>query len=267
MKSSSKGDYKSHSDLFSLEGSTAAVIGGGGHVCSALARGFAAAGANVAIVDLRIEKAEAVANEIKNDFGVKTIGIYADATKLNELNEMMEALKNFSDSIDIAVNGGGINSPEPFLDIEESKWDDVIDSQLTATFLGCQVFGRHMLENKYGSIINISSASADPALSKAFAYSAAKAGIKNLTQNLCREWVKSGVRVNAIRPGFFPTEWNRKNFITPDRETAILNHTPMGRFGNTEELIGAAIYLASSASSFVTGSELVVDGGFSAMTI
>ena len=121
--------------------------------------------------------------------------------------------------------------------------------------------------NRHGSIINISSASADPALSKAFAYSAAKAGIKNLTQNLGREWGKSGVRVNAIRPGFFPTEWNRKNFITPDREKAILNHTPMGRFGNTEELIGAAIYLASSASSFVTGSELVVDGGFSAMTI
>jgi NAD(P)-dependent dehydrogenase (short-subunit alcohol dehydrogenase family) len=259
MKSSSKEDYKSHSDLFSLEGSTAAVIGGGGHVCSALARGFAAAGADVAIVDLRIEKAEAVANEIKNDFGVKTIGIYADATKLNELNEMMEVL--------IAVNGGGINSPEPFLDIEESKWNNVVDSQLTATFLGCQVFGRHMLENRYGSIINISSASADPALSKAFAYSAAKAGIKNLTQNLGREWGKSGVRVNAIRPGFFPTEWNRKNFITPDREKAILNHTPMGRFGNTKELIGAAIYLASSASSFVTGSELVVDGGFSAMTI
>jgi NAD(P)-dependent dehydrogenase (short-subunit alcohol dehydrogenase family) len=267
MNSSSKNHYKSHSNLFSLEGSTAAVIGGGGHVCSALARGFAAAGANVAIIDLRIEKAQAVAGKIKNDFGVKTIALYADATKLNELKEMMKKLNDFSDSIDIAVNGGGINSPEPFLDIEESKWDNVIDSQLTATFLGCQVFGRRMLENGHGSIINISSASAEPALSKAFAYSAAKAGIRNLTQNLGREWGKSGVRVNAIRPGFFPTEWNRKNFITPDRETAILNHTPMGRFGNTEELIGAAIYLASRASSFVTGSELIVDGGFSAMTI
>jgi NAD(P)-dependent dehydrogenase (short-subunit alcohol dehydrogenase family) len=124
-----------------------------------------------------------------------------------------------------------------------------------------------MLENKNGSIINISSASADPALSKAYAYSAAKAGIRNLTQNLGREWGKSGVRVNAIRPGFFPTEWNRKNFITPEREVAILNHTPMGRFGETNELIGAAIYLASAASNFVTGSELIVDGGFSAMTI
>ena len=260
-------DFKSHSELFSLSGKTAAVIGGGGHVCSALARGFASAGANVAIIDLRIEKAESVAKEISSDFGVKTIGIYADATKLDELNEMMETLIKFSQKIDIAVNGGGINSSEPFLDIKEEAWHNVVDSQLTATYLGCQVFGKHMLENKNGSIINISSASADPALSKAYAYSAAKAGIRNLTQNLGREWGKSGVRVNAIRPGFFPTEWNRKNFITPEREVAILNHTPMGRFGETNELIGAAIYLASAASNFVTGSELIVDGGFSAMTI
>jgi NAD(P)-dependent dehydrogenase (short-subunit alcohol dehydrogenase family) len=267
MSQKPNSEFDSHSELFSLLGKTAAVIGGGGHVCSALARGFASAGANVAIIDLRIEKAESVAKEISNDFGVKTIGIYADATKLDELNEMMESLIKFSPKIEIAVNGGGINSPEPFLDIKEEEWHKVVDSQLTATYLGCQVFGKHMLENKNGSIINISSASADPALSKAYAYSAAKAGIRNLTQNLGREWGKSGVRVNAIRPGFFPTEWNRKNFITPDREAAILNHTPMGRFGETSELIGAAIYLASAASNFVTGSELIVDGGFSAMTI
>jgi NAD(P)-dependent dehydrogenase (short-subunit alcohol dehydrogenase family) len=131
----------------------------------------------------------------------------------------------------------------------------------------CQVFGQAMTQQKSGSIINISSASADPALSKAYAYSAAKAGIRNLTQNLGREWAQFGVRVNAIRPGFFPTEWNRKNFITKERETAILSHTPMNRFGETYELVGATIFLASEASSFVTGSELVVDGGFSAMTI
>jgi len=258
---------KSHSELFSLSGMTAAVIGGGGHVCSALAKGFASAGANVAVIDLRIEKAEKIAKEINSEYGVKTVGLYADATNLNELNSMMNSLMQFSQKIDIAVNGGGINSPEPFLDISKLDWHKVLDSQLTATFLGCQVFGKHMLANKNGSIINISSASADPALSKAFAYSAAKAGIKNLTQNLGREWGKTGVRVNAIRPGFFPTDWNRKNFITVERESAILNHTPMSRFGETSELIGAAIYLASSASSFVTGSELIVDGGFSAMTI
>jgi len=258
---------KSHSELFTLSGKTVAVIGGGGHVCSALAKGFASAGANVAIIDLRVEKAEKIAKEISIEYGVKTLGLYADATNLSELNSMMEALLQFSEKIDVAVNGGGINSAEPFLEIDESDWHRVVDSQLTATFLGCQVFGKHMLAKSSGSIINISSASADPALSKAYAYSAAKAGIRNLTQNLGREWGKSGVRVNAIRPGFFPTEWNRKNFITPEREAAILNHTPMNRFGETTELIGAAIYLASSASSFVTGSELIVDGGFSAMTI
>jgi NAD(P)-dependent dehydrogenase (short-subunit alcohol dehydrogenase family) len=153
------------------------------------------------------------------------------------------------------------------LEIEEQDWQKVVDSQLTATYLGCQAFGAHMLKNGLGSIINISSASAETALSKAFAYSASKAGIRNLTQNLGREWGKLGIRVNALRPGFFPTEWNKKNFITPERESSILNHTPMGRFGETHELVGAAIFLASDASSFVTGSEVVVDGGFSAMTV
>ena len=259
--------FQSYSELFSLVGKTAAVIGGGGHICSALAKGLASAGADVAIIDIRVEKAEAVANEIRKEFGVKAIGICADATRLDELDQMMEKLTEFNPKISIAVNGGGINSPEPFLDIKEDEWHKVVDSQLTATYLGCQVFAKHMLKNKNGTIINISSASADPALSKAFAYSAAKAGVRNLTQNLGREWGMSGVRVNAIRPGFFPTDWNRKNFITPDREKAILNHTPMGRFGETSELVGAAIFLASNASSFITGSELIVDGGFSAMTI
>ena len=124
-----------------------------------------------------------------------------------------------------------------------------------------------MLDRGSGSIINISSASAGPPLSKAFAYSVAKAGIKNLTQNLGREWGKQGVRVNALRPGFFPTAWNRANFITAERETAILGHTPMARYGEVDELVGGAIYLASDAASFVTGSELTIDGGFSCMSI
>jgi NAD(P)-dependent dehydrogenase (short-subunit alcohol dehydrogenase family) len=169
--------------------------------------------------------------------------------------------------VSIAVNGAGINAPTPYLDIELDDWKRVLDSQINATFLGCQVFGAHMLEHGKGSIINISSASAGPPLSKAFAYSVAKAGIKNLTQNLGREWGTTGVRVNAIRPGFFPTEWNRKNFITPEREAAILGHTAMKRYGEPEELTGALIWLASDASGFVTGAEIAVDGGFSAMTI
>jgi NAD(P)-dependent dehydrogenase (short-subunit alcohol dehydrogenase family) len=253
--------------MFSLKNQTAVVVGGGGHVCSALAEGFASAGANVVIIDLRLEKAHAVAEKLKIDYGIEILALEADVTKKNELEKAVNETVSQFKSIEIAVNGAGINSPEPFLEIKEESWHKVVDSQLTATYLGCQVFGSHMISNKNGSIINISSASADPALSKAYAYSAAKAGIRNLTQNLGREWAQQGVRVNAIRPGFFPTEWNRKNFITKERETAILNHTPMGRFGETHELIGAAIYLASNASKFVTGSELIVDGGFSAMTI
>ena len=165
------------------------------------------------------------------------------------------------------MNGAGINASTPYLDIELENWQAVMDSQITSTFLGCQVFGAHMLDAGYGSIINVSSASAGPPLSKAYAYSVAKAGILNLTQNLGREWGTKGVRVNAIRPGFFPTDWNRKNFITPEREAAILGHTPMKRYGAPSELTGAMIWLASDASGFVTGAEIAVDGGYSAMTI
>jgi NAD(P)-dependent dehydrogenase (short-subunit alcohol dehydrogenase family) len=139
--------------------------------------------------------------------------------------------------------------------------------QLKGTLFGCQVFGKQMLGQDGGSIINISSASAGPPLSKAFTYSVAKAGIMNLTQNIAREWATQGVRVNAIHPGFFPTEWSIKNFITPEREQAILGHTAMARYGKPEELLGAVLWLASDAASFVTGAEITVDGGFSAMTI
>ena len=253
--------------LFSLSGKVAVVIGGGGHICSALSMGYVLAGAQVVVADLRIEKSKQVVSDINSILPDFAIAAEVDASSKSSLTNLLdEATKSFG-RVDILVNGAGINSPKAFLDIDESEWHEVVNSQLTATMLGCQVFGSFMTSMKSGSIVNISSASADPALSKAYAYSAAKAGIRNLTQNLGREWAPLGVRVNAIRPGFFPTEWNRKNFITQERETAILNHTPMGRYGDPSELVGAAVFLASDAASFVTGSELVVDGGFSAMTI
>jgi NAD(P)-dependent dehydrogenase (short-subunit alcohol dehydrogenase family) len=254
-------------DGFTLKNKNAVVVGGGGHICSALAKGFAEAGAKVVVADLRIDKAEKVSREINDLYPDSSIPLQVDATDIDSIRRLLEKSSAQFGIIEIALNGAGINSPKPFLDITEFEWNNVMRSQLTATMFGCQIFGEHMLKNSGGSIINVSSASADPALSKAFAYSAAKAGIRNLTQNLGREWGGKGVRVNAIRPGFFPTEWNRKNFITPERENSILAHTPMKRFGEPSELIGAAIYLASTASSFVTGSELIVDGGFSAMTI
>ena len=252
--------------LFSLEGKSALVIGAGGHLCSDMAKGLAKAGAKVVVADVRLEKAERVRDEIIKD-GYKSLAIAIDVSKKSDHEEALIKITNAFGGIDILINGAGINGPTPFLDIELEEWQAILDSQITGTFLGCQVFGKHMLSRGKGSIINISSASAGPPLSKAFSYSVAKAGIKNLTQNLGREWGKDGVRVNAIRPGFFPTEWNRKNFITPEREQAILSHTPMGRYGEPQELVPAIIWLASDASSFVTGSELSVDGGFSCMTI
>jgi NAD(P)-dependent dehydrogenase (short-subunit alcohol dehydrogenase family) len=254
-------------NLFSLEDKVAVAIGAGGHICSALAQGFAESGAKVAVCDLRLEKAEAVTSSINALYPNSALAFEVDASSKESLSNLLITVQASLGKIDIALNGAGTNSPKPFLEITADDWNSIFQTQLMATMYGCQVFGEHMLKNGSGSIINISSASADPALSKAFAYSAAKAGIRNLTQNLGREWGKSGVRVNSIRPGFFPTEWNRKNFITPERESAILGHTPMGRFGEPEELIGAAVFLASAASNFVTGSELIVDGGFSAMTI
>lgn len=252
--------------LFGIAGKVAAVTGGGGHICGEMARSLGNAGCHVAILDLRLEKAEAVAAEIC-DAGGSAIGIELDATKKQQFESVLAQINDKFGSVDILVNGAGINNPSPFFEITEDDWRAVMDSQITSTLFGCQVFGEHMVKQGSGSIINISSASAGPPLSKAFAYSVAKAGIKNLTQNLGREWGTAGVRVNAIRPGFFPTDWNRKNFITPEREAAILGHTPMARYGEPSELTGALIWLASDASKFVTGAEIEVDGGYSCMTI
>ncbi|MCX5847523.1 MAG: SDR family oxidoreductase [Deltaproteobacteria bacterium] len=253
--------------LFNLEGKVAAVIGGGGSLCSEMARGFARAGCAIAVLDLRPEKAKAVEDELRATGFDQVISIAIDVVKKQEHVNALERVLSAFGQVDILVNGAGINNPNPFLELSLEEWYAVLDSQITGTFLGCQVFGGYMVERGKGSIINISSASSGPPLSKAFAYSVAKAGIKNLTQNLGREWATKGVRVNALRPGFFPTEWNRKNFITPEREAAILGHTPMGRYGEPVELIGATLWLASDASSFVTGAEIEVDGGFSCMTI
>ncbi len=253
--------------LFSLSGKVAAITGAGGHICGEMARGFARAGCTVALLDIRLEKAQSIQSEL---FKEGYLNVYAHAVDVTIKSDHMSALEAILDQfgkVDVFVNGAGINAPTPFLEIDLDEWHRVLDSQITGTMLGCQIFGAQMLKQANGSIINISSASAGPPLSKAFAYSVAKAGIVNLTQNLAREWGSSGVRVNSIRPGFFPTEWNRKNFITPQREAAIIGHTPMGRFGTPSELLGATLWLASDASSFVTGSEIAIDGGFSCMSI
>ncbi len=253
--------------LFNLNGKVVAVIGAGGHLCSEMARSFARAGCKVVIIDLRIEKAQKVEKEINEEGFNQTISLALDFAQKEQHYQVLDTIVNHFGSLDIMVNGAGINGSTPYLDIKENEWNAIMDSQIKGTFLGCQVYGEYMLKKGKGNIINISSASAGPPLSKAFTYSAAKAAIKNLTQNLGREWGTKGVRVNAIRPGFFPTEWNLKNFIDEDRKKAILGHTAMQRFGTPDELTGAILWLASDASAFVTGAEIAVDGGYSCMTI
>ena len=221
---------------------------------------------NVVCCDLRQEDAERTAGEIKAAGG-KAIAHALDVRESKSFERALDTTLKAFGRLDCVVNGAGVNAPTPFFEISLEEWNNILSVQLTGTLLSCQVLGKYLIAQGKGSIVNISSASSGPPLSKAFTYSVAKAGVKNLTQNLAREWGTRGVRVNALRPGFFPTEWSMKNFITPDREAAILGHTAMRRYGRPEELVGAVLWLFSDAASFVTGAEIAVDGGFTAMTI
>ena len=254
-------------NLFSLSGKTAVVIGGGGVLAGEMAIGLAGAGADVVIADLNEDNAKLHARAVC-DQGRKSLACQADVTKKADIQRILEAtLVNFG-GVDIVLNAAGINSGTPFFEIEEAEWERILDVDLRSVFLACQVFGKAMVEaGKGGSIINISSASSDPPLSKVFTYSVAKGGVNQITKFLANEFAPYRVRVNAIQPGFFPAEQNRK-ILTEERVASIMSHTPMRRFGAPSELVAAALYLASEkASSFVTGSILRIDGGFGAMTI
>jgi NAD(P)-dependent dehydrogenase (short-subunit alcohol dehydrogenase family) len=253
--------------LFSLAGKTAVVVGGGGVLAGEMALGFAEAGADVVIADLNDDHAQQHAREICEQ-GRKCVTCKVDVSKKADVQRILEvALANFG-GVDILLNAAGINSGTPFFEIDESEWARILDVDLRSVFLACQVIGKSMVEaGKGGSIINISSASSDPPLSRVFTYSVAKGGVNQITKFLAQEFAPYRVRVNAIQPGFFPAEQNRK-LLTEERVASIMKHTPMRRFGTPSELVGAALYLASDkASSFVTGSIMRVDGGFSAMTI
>lgn len=252
--------------LFGLEGRVALLTGAGGFLVGAMALAAGRAGMKVVCCDVRAEDAERSAKAI-NATGGSAIGCALDVRDPAAFEGALDRVLKTYGQLDCVVNGAGINAPTPFFEITVEEWNDILAVQLTGTLLSCQVLGKHLVGQGKGSIVNISSASSGPPLSKAFTYSVAKAGVRNLTQNLAREWGTQGVRVNALRPGFFPTEWSMNNFITADREAAILGHTPMRRYGRPEELVGAVLWLFSDASSFVTGAEIAVDGGFTAMTI
>jgi len=254
-------------ELYSLKGETAVVIGGGGVLAGCMAEGLAKAGADIAILDLNLENGKKRAGECSGH-GVKSEAFKIDASSKSELEEAAEKIISMFGAVNIVINAPGINSATPFLEIEETEWQKIIDVNLKSIFLSCQVFGRHMINaGKGGRIINISSVSSSLPLSRVFTYSISKAGVNNLTHFLAKEWAVHHIRINALAPGFFPAEQNRK-ILTKERVESIMGHTPMNRFGNPEELIGAAIWLASEkASSFVTGAIIRVDGGFTAMTI
>jgi len=255
-------------DMFDLNGKTAAAIGAGGVLAGEMARGLAKAGAKVAVIDLNPDNAERVAEQIRNDIGGEAVSIKTDATNKDDLRSALDTIVSTWGRVDILINAPGINSATPFFEISEEEWEKIMSVNLKSMFLACQVFGKRMIEQGGGgSIINISSVSSGPPLSKVFTYSVSKAGVNNLTQFLAREWAPHGVRVNAIAPGFFPAEQNRK-ILTRERVESIFRHTPMNRFGEPEELVGAVVWLASEkASSFVTGALIRVDGGYTAMTI
>jgi NAD(P)-dependent dehydrogenase (short-subunit alcohol dehydrogenase family) len=254
-------------ELFDLSGRVAAVIGGGGVLAGEMALGLARAGAGVAILDCNEAAAERKAAEVEA-LGRRGLAVRADAAKKADLEAALDRILEAFGRVDILINAAGINSGTPFFEITEEEWQRILDVDLKSVFLACQVFGAWMTQpGRGGSIINISSASSGPPLSKVFTYSVAKAGVNQITQFLAREWAQKGVRVNAIIPGFFPAEQNRR-LLTEERVADIMRHTPMGRFGEPQELVGAVLFLASEkASSFVTGALIRVDGGFSAMTI
>ncbi|MGO4372827.1 SDR family oxidoreductase [Paenibacillus sp. 2TAB19] len=254
-------------NLFDLTGKTAVVVGGNGVLGSSMAAGLAAHGAHVAIVGRNYDKAKSVAEEIVVAGG-SAKAFQADVGSKESLRELSSEIDAWTGGCDILVNAPGKNSPTPFFELEMEEWDDIMDVNLKGIVLTCQIFAKRMIEQgRRGSIINISSVSSTTPLSKVFTYSVSKAGLNSVTQFLAREFAEQGVRVNAIIPGFFPAEQNRK-ILSEERVASIMKHTPMNRFGTPEELQGAAVWLASDkASGFVTGTLVRVDGGFGSMTI
>jgi len=252
--------------LFSLEGKTAVVIGGTGELCGAMAVALAGAGAEIALVGRNEEKATARLREI-DDAGGTGYFVATDVASREGLETLLAEVVSTSGKCEILVNGAGVNAPTPFLEIPEDEYDRIFEVNTKAVFLACQVFGEYFLNNGISaSIINVGSMSAVLPLSRVFTYSMSKAAVHNISKNLAREWGTKNIRVNTVVPGFFPAEQNRK-VLTPERVDQIMGHTPMRRFGEAQELSGATLLLASDAGAFITGAEILVDGGYAAMTI
>ncbi|TCK73810.1 SDR family NAD(P)-dependent oxidoreductase [Acidipila rosea] len=247
--------------LMSLEGKTAVVIGGTSGIGRALSLGLAEAGADVIATARRKEQVDETASAIES-IGRRTARITSDVADRASLEALLaQSLQTFN-KVDILINCAGKIKRAPTLTFPEDVWQDILDTNLTGTLRACQIFGKHMLDRGYGRIINIASLNTFVSLSEVAAYAASKAGVAALTRSLAVEWSRHGVIVNAIAPGVFRTALNAELLDSTPRGKELLMRTPMGRFGKTEEVVGAAVYLASDAASFVTGQVLTVDGGF-----
>ena len=248
-------------NIFSLEGKTAVVVGGTSGIGRILSLGLADAGADVIASGRRREHVDETATEIEQR-GRQTLRLCSDVRKRASLEELRAASLQRFGKVDILINSAGIIKRMPSLTMPEQEWADILNTNLTGTLRACQIFGEHMLERGYGRVVNVASLNSFVALSEVAAYAASKSGVLSLTRSLAVEWSKKGVTVNAIAPGVFRTSLNADLLDNAPRGQELLMRTPMGRFGRTEELVGAAVYLCSDAASFVTGETLVIDGGF-----
>jgi NAD(P)-dependent dehydrogenase (short-subunit alcohol dehydrogenase family) len=253
--------------LYGLQGRTAVVIGGTGVLGSAFCDALSGAGAHAIVVGRDPARGDDCVHRIEAGGGSAEF-FAADCTSRKDREALSAHLTRANRAADVVVNGAGVNSATSFLEITDDEWERILNVNLRAVRLSCQVFARHMIQRgTRGSIINIASLSGLTPLSRVFTYAATKAAVINLTQNLAREWAPLGIRVNALSPGFFPAEQN-KAILTEERIENIMRHTPVKRFGQPKELAGALLLLASpNAGSFITGANVVVDGGFSSMTI
>jgi NAD(P)-dependent dehydrogenase (short-subunit alcohol dehydrogenase family) len=244
-----------------LTGRTAVVVGATSGIGLAIARGLARAGADVVATGRRKELVDDVAAEIEA-IGRRTLRIATDVTDAASLEALRDTVDRSLGDIDILVNAAGITTRLPTLDMDETRWREILDTNFTGTLRACRLFGRGMVTRGYGRIINIGSLTSVVALYEVAAYAASKAAVASLTKSLAIEWARFGVCVNAILPGVFRTALNEGLLDGTARGRELLMRTPMGRFGNVDDLVGAAIFLASESARFVTGQLLAVDGGF-----